>query len=70
MAINSPGIGTEDVAQSYQLPIELATTRPSTTEVLTTSKVPGQLVGFYNGSTDSVDLYIVDVSGIRYLKIS
>jgi hypothetical protein len=70
MAINSPGIGTEDVAQSYQLPIELATTRPSTTEAFVNPKIPGQLVGFYNGLTNSVDLYIVDVSGIRYLKIS
>jgi hypothetical protein len=69
MAINPPGIGSVDVRENNTLSMEIVTTRPSLTEILAVARQPGQLIGFYNGSTGLVELYTVDFSGIRYLKV-
>jgi hypothetical protein len=69
MTINSPGITSVDVTQNYTLAMEIVTVRPSLTEVFSVPQLPGKLVGFYNGSTNLVELYTVNSAGLRYLKI-
>lgn len=69
MAINPSSVTTVSVQDQIPFAIELVSTQPVDNEVFSPTRLPGTLVGWYNGATDSVQLYIVNRAGNRFLKI-
>lgn len=43
--------------------------RPNLTVDLASPLKPGQLVGYYNATVDAVELYTIDQTGYRYIRI-
>lgn len=70
MAINPSQLGATPTDANYDVTIELLTTRPDSRAYLTTPVTPNKLVGYYDAVQDQVELYIVDNTGYRYLRIS
>lgn len=31
--------------------------------------IPGRIVGYYNSSTDRIQLYVADANGLRYIPV-
>jgi hypothetical protein len=49
--------------------LEILATEPPVSGILPSARPPGQLLGYYNGTTDTVDLYIVSNTGLRLLRV-
>lgn len=49
--------------------IEIVLDRPDTSTVLTTPETPNRLVGYYDPILQGVELYVVDRSGLRWMRI-
>lgn len=70
MAIDPSSIGTTSAASRDVVGvIEMLTSQPTTGLVLSTAKPPGQLLGWYNGASGHIELYVVGSSGIRLLRV-
>ena len=69
MAINGNVITSLAVTENTALVIEMLSTRPELGGTFTPARPAGQLCGYYDASTDSVELYVVNASGIRFLRI-
>jgi hypothetical protein len=69
MAINRTSLSSQSIQTNTDSVIEIVYTRPDVNSVLQTPEVPGKLLGFYNGSTGFVELYVIDKSGLRYLPV-
>lgn len=69
MAINPSQLGTTPVEQNYDVAIEMLQQRPSAGTYQQTQDTPNKIVGYYDSQTDRVELYIVDNTGYRYLKV-
>lgn len=70
MAINPSAIATQDVSQqSVPTVLEILSSEPDVSAVFTPARPPGQLVGFYNGTTGGFQLYVVLNSGIRFARV-
>jgi hypothetical protein len=69
MAINPSGIKSVEVAQDTNVCIELLSTRPVEGATFSPAKQPGLLVGFYNGALDGVEIFVVDYTGTRYVRM-
>ena len=70
MAVNPSQIGTQPISSNYDVTIELLTARPDVGVYNATADTPNKLVGYYDAIQDRVELYIVDTTGYRYLRIS
>ena len=70
MAINPSQLGAQPITSNYDITIELLTTRPNAGVYNATTDTPNKLVGYYDGIRDHVELYIVDNTGHRYLRIA
>jgi hypothetical protein len=70
MAINPPQIGSSSIKTNYDFSIEILTQRPYPGVAFTPNRPVGQVVGYYDPSSDSVELYIVNQSGNKFLRIS
>ena len=71
MAINPSAIGTAAVtSQNVPFVLEMLSSQPVTTTTFTPARPAGQMCGFYNGATDLVELYVVNNSGIRFLRVA
>jgi hypothetical protein len=69
MAINPVSISSQSVNENTDAVIEVVYTRPDTSAILETPQTPGKLVGYFNGATGFMELYVLSKSGTRYLKI-
>lgn len=71
MGITSGHIGTKSIADNTKVVIEMLTTRPTYGVALGDGvrREPGQIVGFFNGTTGTVELYCIDNTGTKTLKI-
>lgn len=70
MAINPSAIATQSVADpATPVVLEMVPIQPSTSGIINPSRPPGQLVGFFNGSTNGVELYVVNSAGLRWLRV-
>ena len=71
MPITPGHIGTKNIAENTKVVIEMLTSRPSygVPFVDEIKREPGQIVGFFNGTTGTVELYCVDNSGTKAIKI-
>jgi len=70
MAINPSQLGAQPITSNYDVTIELLVTRPSPGAYNATADTPNKLVGYYDAIMDHVELYIVDNTGYRYLRIA
>lgn len=69
MAINPSGIKSVEISQDANTCIQLLPTRPVEGAVFSPAKQPGLLVGFYNGVLDGVEIFVVDYTGTRYVRM-
>ena len=75
MGINNPSISTSDNASEAQaLRLELigGNTQPdvSPEAFISPPVTPNRLYGWYNGTSDMVELYIVNSAGNKYLRVT
>jgi hypothetical protein len=70
MAINRVSIGSQSIKTNTDSVIEILYTEPDVNALIDPPDTPGKLVGYYDGNSDSVRLFIIDNSGLRYLKVS
>ena len=69
MTINPSQISTIPLSQTTNFAIEIFYTDPPLDGVLSTQRVPGQLLGFYNNNSDELTLYVVDTQGTRLVRV-
>jgi hypothetical protein len=69
MAINPTSIASQSIKENTNSVIELRYTRPSTTDVFNPPEVPGKLIGYFNGATGFVELFVVNKSGTKLLPV-
>ena len=70
MAINPSQLGTAAAEDNNLATVEFLQTRPLPGEYLSTEVTPNKLFGYYDGFTDTVEIYIADATGRRYLRVS
>lgn len=70
MPVNASGFAAQSVYEIRDVVIEMLNIPPDVNAVLPQRQPPGKLVGFYNGSTDSVELYVVNAAGAKYIRVS
>ena len=74
MAINNPSFSTSDSVveeQSFRLEM-LEGTQPdlSVDAFINPPTIPNRLYGWYNGSSDMVELFMTSSAGNRYIRVS
>ena len=69
MAINRVSFTADSIKENYDATIEIRSTQPRNLQELDPPETPNKLVGYYNGATGYVELYVVDPSGTKMLKI-
>ena len=70
MAINPSQLGAQPITSNYDVTIGFLQTRPVSGAYQTTPDTPNKLVGYYDAIQNQVELYIVDNTGYRYLRIA
>jgi len=68
MAINRVSLTAQSI-QDTDLSIKMLGELPDTTKYLDTPVTPNIMVGYYNAITDTVQLYVTDQAGRRYIKV-
>lgn len=69
MAINRSSISTNSVDKYNGTNIQMLSTEPPLDGNLDTPMRPGQLVGYYHGLNDIVQLFVVAGSGYRLIRV-
>lgn len=69
MAIERSFVGTTPLNEATDVAIQLLSAPPSTTGTIDPPVTPNVLVGYYNGTTDRVELYVTNAAGNRYLRV-
>jgi len=69
MAINRTSLSSESVKTNTDAIIEIKATPPQIGVQLAAPDIPGRLVGYYNGATGFVELFVVSPDGTTYLRI-
>ena len=70
MAINGLSFTAESVITNTDAVIEVLYVEPVVGEPLDPPRTPGVLLGYYNGVSGVVNLYIVSRSGLQLLRIA
>ena len=70
MAINPSQLGTAAAADNNLATVEFLASRPQAGAYNATAVIPNKLFGYYDTFTDSVEMYISDATGYRYLRVS
>lgn len=69
MAFNLPYIGSEVYENATDVRITLLSSQPDLNNDMATPLKTGQLLGYYNSTLDAVELYTVDSTGYRYVRV-
>lgn len=69
MAINRSSISAQPIRENADVAIEMKATRPDTSVFFASPVAPNILSGYYDAFTDQVELYIIDPTGNRYVRI-
>ena len=69
MAINRSSVSTNSVENYNGNTIEMLSSEPPSNGALSAYMQPGQLVGYYNGVSDVVQLFVVSGSGFRIMRV-
>jgi|14BtaG_2_1085337.scaffolds.fasta_scaffold01643_8 hypothetical protein len=70
MAINPVSMTSQSVTTNTDAIIQVVYAEPDPTALLATADIPGRLLAFFNGSSGVVNLYMVDNSGLRLLRVA
>ena len=71
MPINNSSISSASIREDLDLVVEVVYNEPPASNyVLEVAQTPGKLVAFYNSQADTVFLYVISRSGLRYLRVS
>ena len=74
MAINNPSFSTSDnESEAQALRLEVLTSPPDISpnaNLFDPPRTPNRLYGWYNGVSDMVELYMVNSSGTRFVRVS
>lgn len=70
MTISGASIVATPYEENTEATVNMLQTRPNLALISTTKMQPNLLSGYYNASTDAVELYMVDSTGYRYLRIA
>lgn len=68
MSLTSNYVTAIEHSQDTSTAIEIVNTQPSTAALLPTVN-PGKIIGYYNSTTDSIQLYVADGNGLRYVPV-
>lgn len=68
MAINRSFISTE-AANTALTAVEMVSFRPDTETLNDPLETPYRIVGYYSLQFDAVELYVVDPSGLRWIRV-
>jgi len=49
--------------------LEFLGSRPNNSTLISPARPAGQMCGYYDATTQTVELYIVDASGIRFKRV-
>ena len=69
MTINRSSVSTNSVDKYNGNTVEMLSSEPPSDGVLSDYMQPGQLVGYYNGVSDVVQLFVVSGSGFRIMRV-
>lgn len=69
MAINRSFISTQSTDKFGGSIVKMMVGSPPTNLALNPPLTPGQMIGYYNGTTDSVSLYVVSATGNNLLRV-
>lgn len=69
MAINPTSISSQSITENTEITVNLLLTPPDPNVYLDTPVEPNMLVAFYNDMTDTVQLYVTDATGRRYIPV-
>ena len=67
--VQGPTIGTRNLARDPRLTVRLLRQRPDDINNLPNPMTPNELVGVYNGITNSVKLYVVSGDGFSLIPV-
>ena len=69
MPISPSHFNAVSVTNNTKVVIEILSEKPTSATVFNPPKQAGQLCGYYNAIDNYVELFIVDASGLRALKV-
>jgi len=69
MGINRTSLTSETIQSNTESVIEIREVRPVVGVDMDPPDIPGRLIGYYNGATGWVELYVVSGSGRRLYRI-
>jgi hypothetical protein len=69
MSINPTSISSQSIKENTDVVIEIVYTRPSLTETFDPPEIPGRIIGYYNGSSGFMELYVFNRSGTGLLQV-
>jgi hypothetical protein len=69
MSINRSFISSQSIQENTDVSIEMLAIRPDVSAFFESPVAPNILSGYYDPLTDQVELYIIDPSGNRYVRI-
>ena len=69
MAINPVSMTSESTTTNTDAVIQVVYSEPNLAILLDPPDIPGRMLGFFNGSTGVINLYMVDNSGLRLLRV-
>lgn len=71
MAITDPSLSSIDIQESKgDVRIEMLEEEPIVGARFRPQRIPGQIAGFYDGTFNTVSLYIVNAAGERWLRLN
>jgi hypothetical protein len=69
MTINRTSLSSQSIQTNTNTVIEVIYNAPQLNDPFDPPQVPGKLIGYYNGSIDMVQLYVVTPDGLFLNKI-
>ncbi|WGL30510.1 hypothetical protein SCRES1_gp83 [Synechococcus phage S-CRES1] len=69
MSINPTSISSQSIKENTDVVIEMRYEKPSLTETFDPPDIPGRIIGYYNGATGFMELYVFNRSGTKLLQV-
>lgn len=70
MAINPAAFSSVSISEAGRAIIQILNNPPNTTQINDPPATPGQVIGYYNSTTDKVELYIASGGGSYWIRVS